>query len=243
MTRTGQATRCHRQLLGSILTAVPALPGRAVLTVVRALRDDHGDAEVVEADPAAQQLVHRLQRDAGLRARCQPTAPPAPAARAPPPRRALPSPPARPAPPPPHAGAPHLQRGEARRPRRLRQRQRHGGTARPGPALPRPQSESPALPRGRASASGGCRELEAGSWRPGPPREGPRGAAASNASGWGRRRLGKERPRGAWTALPGTRPDMGGVGPGWESPGVPPERGAVTLPRFRLCVGIATAPL
>lgn len=36
---------------------------------------------------------------------------------------------------------------------------------------------------------------------------------------------------------------MGGVGPGWESPGVPPERGAVTLPRFRLCVGIATAPL
>lgn len=36
---------------------------------------------------------------------------------------------------------------------------------------------------------------------------------------------------------------MGGVGPRWESPGVPPERGAVTLPRFRLCVGIATAPL
>lgn len=79
---------------------------------MRALRDDHRDAEVVEANPAAQQVVHRLQR------------------------------------------------GQARRPRRLGQRQRHGGTARPGPApSPAPRPNPPrcrgaALPP--AAAAGSC---------------------------------------------------------------------------------------
>lgn len=205
---------------------MPALPGRAVLTVVRALRDDHGDAEVVEADPAAQQLVHRLQRDAGLRARCQPTAPPAPA-RAPP---AAPGPaePARP---------PALPR------RRLTQGHLtfsgvrlagHGASgsgsamaAQHGPARPCP-GPSPNPPRCRGAALPPA--AAAGSWRPGAggrarrgrgpagrPLQTPRVGVGSVWAKNGHGALGRRSPAHGLT--------WGGVGPGWESPGGPPRAG------------------
>lgn len=223
MTRTGQATRCHRQLLGSILTAAPALPGRAVLTVVRALRDDHGDAEVVEADPAAQQLVHRLQRDAGLRARCQPTAPPAPA-RAPP-RRAGPCrarpPPSRPPCP---AAASRTFSGV-----RLAGHGASGSgsamAAQHGPARPCP-GPSPNPPRCRGAALPPA--AAAGSWRPGAggrarrgrgpagrplqtPRVGVGGVWAKNGHG----ALGRRSPAHGLT--------WGVWGPAGRAPGSPPS--------------------
>lgn len=44
-----------------------------ILTVMGALRNDHGDAEVIEADPAPQQVIHRLQREVAVTEQLSPT--------------------------------------------------------------------------------------------------------------------------------------------------------------------------
>lgn len=71
LTSVNLASTRRVSTLGSRMARVPPAQDerrpRSVLTVMRTLGNDHCNAEVIKANPAPQQVIHRLQRRAEVR--------------------------------------------------------------------------------------------------------------------------------------------------------------------------------